>query len=246
MGQILGSSHFGSSLVTRLHVFAIQIHALMIDSTMERGKLSSCIAYCIRRARNSESETAILYLWKALYSLAKDEEIPRKPILCLYDALQMHDEPPQHTHFVDGRGPKAPTVETAIQKHEIWTQTSGKVISELECKMLAQDIAQQMVAQAVAPLQAVVDQIQDQLHPPTALQSAPMLSQTVSMQTDSSPLFAIPSAATSAPDIAPTSGCPIPTCCTTPPDNGATLSRAEQKEARRRARTAELLARLAP
>ena len=146
----------------------------MIDSTMERGKLSSCIAYCIRRARNIESETAILYLSKALYSLAKDEEIPRKPILCLYDALQMHDEPPQHTHFVDGRGPKAPTVETAIQKREIWTQTSGKVISELECKMLAQDIAQQMVAQAVAPLQAVVDQIQDQLHPPTALQSAPI------------------------------------------------------------------------
>ena len=208
----------------------------MIDSTMERGKLSSCIAYCIRRARNIESETAILYLWKALCSLAKDEEIPRKPILCLYDALQMHDEPPQHTHFVDGRGPKAPTVETAIQKHEIWTQTSGKVISELECKMLAQDIAQQMVAQAVAPLQAVVDQIQPQCYHrqfprrQTQAHSSLLLRQEPVRQTLHQPLGAHP----------------IPTCCTTPPDNSATLSRAEQKEARRRARTAELLARLAP
>eukprot|EP00435_Cladocopium_sp_Y103_P052667 s2316_g16.t1 len=198
---------------------------------MERGKLSSCIAYCIRRARNIESETAIQYLWKALYCLAKDEEISQKPILCLYDALQMSDEP---------------AVETAsIQKRDIWTQTSGKVISEVECKVLAQDIAQQMVAQAVAPLQAVVDQIQDQLPPPTALQSAPTRSRTVSTQTASNPIFVSPSAGTIVQEIAPSSGCPIPACSTALPDNSATPSRAEQKEERRRARTAELLARLA-
>eukprot|EP00438_Fugacium_kawagutii_P027228 Skav214321 [mRNA] locus=scaffold86:61819:62475:+ [translate_table: standard] len=211
---------------------------------MDKEKLSSCIAYSIRRAKHCNQEAAIQYLWQALHSLTLDGgNAPQpKPVeICLFGALEL-DLP--RDYF--SRPPPAlevPLVDSAAPvRFEVATQTVEAVITATECELLAKEISQKTMEEALAPVQAMVEQLRAaQASMNVASPTSAIAQQAVDRTCSGQQGLPSPNAAVvnfGAHTLhSPGSSQDKPETSLLPPTN----VRAQDKEARRNARKTELL-----
>lgn len=227
---------------------------------MERDKLCSCIAYCLRRVKGCGNQIASEHLRKALQSLTEPGEEAStgpKPI-SLYEALALGKAEDQisslSSPWIDPMShvvPAAPlATHTTPTGHEMATQTFEAVITESEFKVVAGEIVTQAVADSVAPLQAIIDQLQNSQERRTARIEA-METVILSQQAACSPGSNTEMDNQTAQSTLEIESQP---CLTSPRHELARpavssgdsqgLRAAEQKEERRRMRTQHLLTRL--
>eukprot|EP00438_Fugacium_kawagutii_P036661 Skav236022 [mRNA] locus=scaffold1524:70552:71232:- [translate_table: standard] len=222
---------------------------------MEKRKLCSCIAYCIRRVKGSENPIASEYLCKALQSLRAPGEEPSaytKPIqVCLYEALALGKADDQISSLSHGVPAVRLATHIPFTRHEKATQTHEAVITESELKVASGEIVAKAVADSVAPLQAIVDQLQVSQDRRTARIEAVetlILSQAACSQTSSSNAVTDNHLTQSTQEIddqpCHTSPCHELAQPALASGNPERLHRAKQKEERRTMRAQHLLARL--
>eukprot|EP00438_Fugacium_kawagutii_P015333 Skav233074 [mRNA] locus=scaffold1468:236049:236705:- [translate_table: standard] len=215
----------------------------------KREKLSSCIAFGIRRAKQFGHEVAAQHLWRALHSvtLADSAMSPTPVQLCLFDALKL-GVAEQHQAVQTSRLASRLELEaamahpTAAPRSEVATQTSEVIVTAKECKLLAEDIAKKEIEEALAPVQAMVDQLRA-LQPAVSQNLRPQVTSTSSNSTTAIG-FRASEARSSYPSSGHTGASLTPPAGISQSDTGIG-QRAQQKEARRNARKAELLAKLA-
>eukprot|EP00438_Fugacium_kawagutii_P006247 Skav201982 [mRNA] locus=scaffold2976:44607:45254:+ [translate_table: standard] len=214
---------------------------------MERGKLSSCIAFGIRRAKQFGHEVAAQHLWRALHSVTLDDSAmsPTPVQLCPFDALKLgvaEQHQAVQTSRLANRLEAAMAHSTAAPRSEVATQTSEVIVTAKECKLLAEEIAKKEIEEALAPVQAMVDQLRA-LQPAVSQNLRPQVASTSSNSTTAIG-FRASEARSSYPSSGHTGASLTPPAGISQSDTGIG-QRAQQKEARRNARKAELLAKLA-
>ena len=132
----------------------------MVSSAKGRDKLASGIAYCIRRSKHLGCAETTQSLWKALHSLAADQHSFSKPALCLVQALDL-----QSGLQLPSSMDQAPAEVSPVTRVEIGTQTIEAVITESEWKLQTEQIVKMTVdmtvAQTTAPVKTLMDQLQE-------------------------------------------------------------------------------------